>query len=378
MSLSIANATKAQASPDGTNRCSAQPRDLVTARALFEQAATLQGEAAVILGQAMTFEKQKNQQAASEKYEAASKKYEAATLKYAESLRLDRSIDTLLNLGECFEQQNRPASAYSYFMQAASLAHDQGNVKFERLAKKYAGAIATERSFVTIHVEAPTPGLRILRDNEIVGAAQLDVSLPIDPGDHVVAASADGYASFEQRVSIGGQSEQKTVTLPALTPIASSPLEAPLPSALPLPTAKPPATPKSQVAPPLAMQSQAAPPPPSNPWPWVLGGVGASALLVGGVAGALALHDKSALASACPDSQHCSDPSALAIQPRRDFEWTLARVTFPIGIVALGAATTLWALDSGKQEQPKAESAVKGLGASVGHRSGQVWLTGRF
>jgi hypothetical protein len=224
-------------------------------------------------------------------------------------------------------------------------------------ATEHARELDAELSYLKIQVERPLPGLEIRRDDVIVGPGQLNEPLPIDPGEHVISARAPGYKSATLAVRLGEVADNKTVIVPAMEPLPPPPAPPPSlapPRPEPLPQAK------------------------ANPWPWVLGGVGATAIVVGGVSGILALHDKSRVAAGCSSTQGCQDPQSYALQSQRDTEWTLARITFPVGVAAVGAAVTWLALEKGSREQPKPDSTVKGFGASADPRGGLVWVNGRF
>ena len=325
--------------------CAASARDPARSIALFDEAARL--------------------------YRSAIKSENLAELatacdNFEESQRLDPLAETLVNLAECRHAQGRIATAYSHLRRAAALARDEGNRKLEREAIKRANEIEADRSYMTIHVESRVPQLAVRKNGELVGEAQFEQRLPVDPNKYALTASAPGFASIEIPIEVSTPHDDKSVTVPALTPLPPAPPEQSHTAS---------ESPKvlTVVRPRVVLVREPQEPP--HVWPWVLGGVGAAAVLVGGVSGALAIHDKHTISSACPQSP-CANAHALSIQSRRDFEWTLARVTFPLGLVALGGAATWFALQPARSEQPKSNPAPNNFGAALDHHTALIWLGG--
>ena len=286
-------------------------------------------------------------------------KDEAACKKFQESARLDAMAGTLLNLAECRANQGKTATAAGWYHKAAILAENQGDQKLLEKAKEHARELDAEVSYLKIRIERPVPGIVVRRDDDVVGPAQFNESLPIDPGEHTVTAVAPGYRLLSIAVHIGEVSDNKTVDVPALE-LLPPPARARTVPALPNVQSKPGATHGATY------------------WPWVIGGVGVSAIAVGTVSGILALHDKSRVADRCTNTVGCKDAEAYSLQSQRDTEWALARIAFPAGVVALGTAATWLLLEKRDSEQPRHERVVQTLGASVDAHGSQLWVSGRF
>lgn len=314
--------------------CTANPRDAAAAAVLFREGYKLRQEG----------------------------KDDAACKKFEESARLDPMAGTLMNLAECRANQGKTATASGWYHKAIILAENQGDKPLFDKATEHARDLDAELSYLKIQIERPLPGLEIRRDDIIVGPAQLNEALPIDPGEHEITASAPGYKAFTVSVHIGEVGDNKTVIVPVMEPLLP-PAPAPL-------AAAPPSSSRSRQDP-LAQAN-------ANPWPWVLGGIGATAIVVGGVSGALALHDKSRVEDGCNSSKGCQDTQSYALQSQRDAEWTVARVTFPVGVAAAGAAVAWLALEKGSREQPKSDATVQGFGATADQRGGLLWVSGGF
>ncbi|HEY5959335.1 MAG TPA: PEGA domain-containing protein [Polyangiaceae bacterium] len=299
--------------------------------------------------------------------------YEAASQRLIESFCLAPSASTIQLLASCREKQYKFASAYVDYVRAEELAMAMQEPDVMNKAKQRAKRIESLRSYLTIRVDANVPGLEVQRNGVNVGSSQLGNRLPIDPGEYVITARAQGYKAFEQRVTIGTKSDEQTVVIPALQPL-EAPLSAqnvasrnaaPEPSVIARPVSD---TPPQLNSPTTTKQDQRL--------PWLLGGVGVAAVVLGGVSGALALHDNDEIDDACHAQSPCSDPHALSIQSRRDFEWTMARVALPIGLAAIAGAATWLTLGSSASKQPELTATT--FETSVDERGGTVWVRGGF
>jgi len=309
--------------------CNVHPRDAAAAAVLFHQGYKLRQE-----GQD-----------------------DAACKKFEESARLDPMAGTLMNLAECRANQGKTATAAGWYHKAALLADNQGDKVLLEKAKQHATELDTELSYLTIQVEKPLPGLQIKRDDVAIGPAQFNEPLPIDPGTHEVIASAPGFKPLTLSVRVGEVADNKSIVVPALEPLPRTTVMPGLPSA-------PQRT--------LVTQVQS-----NNPWPWLLGGLGVTAIAVGSVSGILALHDKSRVEDACAPAKGCQNPQSYALPSQRDSEWTVARITFPVGVAAVGAAAT-WLLFERRSRHQDSDSAGQTINVSASQRGGQLWVSGRF
>jgi hypothetical protein len=207
---------------------------------------------------------------------------------------------------------------------------------------------------VTITVKAAdggvVPNVKVVIDDVAMNAASLGVSWTIDPGPHVLRATADGYKPAELRltVPVGGNvdaplSLDRDLSVPAPAPEATT-VGTPLP-----------AVPPDQVG-----------HPGRSPWPWVAFGVGAGGLGVGVVTGVIALGKHSDLAKSCVPG--CGP----AQQGELDSYQSMGLIS-TIGFIVAGAGAaagiTLLLV------QPKADSAPA---ASLVVGPGTIGAVGRF
>ena len=147
---------------------------------------------------------------------ASSGKCAEAIPKFQASQKLDPGVGTLLNLAECYEQVGRTASAWAEYREVISLARLAGSKEREELATQKAKALEPKLSRLAIKTTGDASGLTITRDGEAVEAAELGVAIPVDPGQHVIEASAPGKQKFSQTVEIGKEADSKVVEIPAL------------------------------------------------------------------------------------------------------------------------------------------------------------------
>jgi len=199
-------------------------------------------------------------------------------------------------------------------------------------AKREVQDVAPRLGGLTIKVQAadgtPVPGAKVVLDDVPVSAAGLGVRRAVDPGDHVVKVSADGYKSAELKVTVAaGASADAPLSLEKDPNAAPSP---PTPDGTAAPTPAPDQPPPDQS------------PAKFNVWPWVAFGVGAVGLGVGAVAGGLALGKHSDLQTACTGGT-CgpAQQSELSSYHTLGAVSTVGFVVAGVGAVA-GVAMLLW------------------------------------
>lgn len=162
--------------------------------------------------------------------------------KLAASERLESSVGTLLNLGDCREKLGQVASAWAAFRKAEAMAKrnrgdDRRQAEAQRRAAQLEPRLATFEIDVPQHIE----GLIVHRDGEFVGDAQWTTALPIDPGSYTIVAEAPGYQAWRTTVVIGAGARREVVVIPSLLRVPVDPV--PAISATPLDEPPPPAEP---------------------------------------------------------------------------------------------------------------------------------------
>lgn len=166
----------------------APSQDVAAAQALFEEGRALM---------------QKNQ-------------FDQACAKFAESQRLGPAAGTLLNLGECYLKLGKTATAWATFKEAVSAAQSAGQGDREQYAKERAAEVEPQLLKLTIKVDTPEqPGLVVKRDGVALGKAAWGTPVPVDPGAHVVEATATGKKAWTANVDASADKNLELV-VPAL------------------------------------------------------------------------------------------------------------------------------------------------------------------
>jgi hypothetical protein len=148
-------------------------------------------------------------------------KLDEACAKLEASQKMDPAVGTLLNLADCNDRRGRVATAWTNYRAATSLAETKGDAARAEFARKRAKALEPRIPTLTIRVVSPEPGLVVKRDGAALEDAAWGMPVPIDPGSHVVEASASGKQTWSKRVDVAAAS--MVVEVPQLAAIASAP-----------------------------------------------------------------------------------------------------------------------------------------------------------
>ncbi len=242
-------------------------------------------------------------------------KVEEACPKLSESLRLDRGIGTMLFLAECWQRMGKTASAWAQFREAETIAANEKDAR-EKVARDRAEKLVPLLSTIVIRVppEAKVPGLVVQRDGREVGEAVWGTKTPIDPGPHVIAASAPGYKAWEAKVTIDANADQGAVTIPILE--------------------------KAPVAPPPPANEA---PPSSGTFQKGLGlglaGVGVIGVAVGTAFGLSAIKKNDRADAHCPST---CDAEGIAIGERANDHGNISTIGFIAGAVLIAGGAVLF------------------------------------
>ncbi len=159
--------------------------------------------------------------------------------KFAESQKLDPGAGTLLNLAACYERNGQSASAWATYTDAAVAAEKSNRADWATKARTKASAIQPTLSKLSIMVPhtSEVAGLEVKRDGALIGTGEWAVAIPVDPGPHVVEASAPNKKKWTTTVQVGTKKDQVAVTVPSLEDsgeaVAAVPGPAPVPAAAP-------------------------------------------------------------------------------------------------------------------------------------------------
>lgn len=279
-------------------------------------------------------------------------KYAEACPKFEEGQRLSPGVGMRFNQADCYEKIGRTASAWTGFMDAAGMARAQRQPDREKAAKDRAAAL--EPALVRLKIElapgAKLAGLEVKRDGLVVGEAQLGLAIPVDPGEHVIAAAAPNHVEWSTTV----KSTKPGETLGALVPKLAEKHAAVTPTPTPTPAPLTPA--------PLA------PTPPSDRRPGgtqrILGlsaaGVGVVGLGVGTAFGLMAKSKQDEAASHCVGD--VCDADGIFLRDRAIGRANVSTVAFIAGgVFVVGGAVLFFTAPSAKAAAARARLLVDGL-----------------
>ncbi|MFO0587267.1 MAG: hypothetical protein U0441_07005 [Polyangiaceae bacterium] len=305
------------------------------------------------------------------------KKYAEACPKLVESQRLDPSPGTQLNLARCYEGLGKTASAWAEYKGAAVLAHQLGQKEREDGARDLANQLEPKLSKLTIQAAA-TPGLVVKSDGVEIGAASFGIAISVDPGEHVIEASAPGYETWTGKVVIGPNADSKTASVPALVKKPEAPATTATATATAAVTAAPTVNPTG------AATSEPVPPQGSSTLrtvSYVLMGAGVVGLGVGAAMGGLAASDVSTARSdktLCPDNL-CT-PKGRALVNDASTKALVSTITLPAGLVLAGAGVVLYFVGAPSAPKKGQTGTLRGVAVTpfVGPDGGAVSITGKF
>jgi hypothetical protein len=306
-----------------------------------------------------------------------------ACRKLEESQRLDPGGGTLLNLALCHEKEGRTATAWTEFTEGLGTAKkDERPLRIE-FAKAHITQLEPllSRLFIQVPPAADVPDLEVKRDGSVLGRAAWGVSMAVDPGDHVIEASAPGKLPWRQSISLGPKGDNKSISIPALdaAPPAPAAASAPAPPTLAA-AATGPAPGPTDTAPPPDTAAVARNGP--SAFSWVALGVGVAATGVGTYFGVRAVSLKRDADSACPNNACSVDGAHKNDDAIRSSN--LATAGFGVGIVGIGVGVILLATTSGGSHvaSPNPESATRvaavATAVSVDSNGAKVVVSGRF
>jgi hypothetical protein len=274
------------------------------------------------------------------------KSYGEACGRFEGSQRLDPQPGTQFNLAACYEKLGRLASAWFTYQEAAVASAAIGREGWAQKAKDKAAALDPRVPKLTILAIAPIPGFEVHRDGAPVASGALGVALPLDPGEHVVDATAPKKNKWQQKITIT-EGQRLEVKIPPLTDEAGE--EPPPPPPRPLPPA-----PDTGSSSGTGLRIGG----------FVALGVGGASLVVGSILGGMAAGKKNDAALYCnPDLSICRSQGADLMASART-EAAVSTAMFVIAGLGVAAGITLIVLaPKGSSAAAPAPSARLGIGS---------------
>jgi hypothetical protein len=281
----------------------------------------------------------------------AAHKYSEACPKFSESERLAPSGGTLINLAQCYEHTGQTASAWLAWKDAAARASAAGKDDAEKSAVHRAALLEPALAKLTIVVDSASnvAGLEVKRDGVVLGHAEFGIPIPVDPGPHVVSATAPKKKDWSAPITVAPRDADVHVTVALVDDPAAMAAEATVPAAA-APSAAPEVTPSPKE------------PPTTPPGPtsgsngsglrtagWVTAGAGVAGLAVGAVFGLIAKskNDEALSNDGCSGTA-CTGPNAQAgasASSDANSAATVSTVAFIAGgvVAATGLALVIFA-----------------------------------
>ncbi len=303
--------------------------------------------------------------------------YEKACPKFADSQRLDPAVGTLLNLGLCYKQSGKTASAWSAYREAAALARAAAQPDREELAEIEAAELEAKLSKLVISIPQASQleGLEVKLDGSPVLRGLWDVAAPVDPGEHTVVASAPNKQDWTGHITVTPEATE-TLTVPVLVgavlpaPVTADPLATtPTVDATP-PVDEPVDLGADEGTSSLGTQRVIA---------IALGGVGLAGAALGTVYGLGARADLEDSDSQCSLRDVCSDEGIQLREDARD-KAALATVGFGVGLAGVAGCVLLWLTATDTSERPpEATPSLQGsLTPAVGGSPWAVTVRGTW
>lgn len=280
--------------------------------------------------------------------------YAAACPKLAESYRLDPGTGTLTALAVCHQHVGKTATAWNEFVEVASSAQRQGRADREAFARQNISALEPLLSRLTIHVPPETallPNLQVRRDSIVVSQPAWGAAVPVDPGDHLIEATATDREPWSQHVVVEANADKKEVVITPLDKIEGPKAPAPIVESPPLLKPTPAETPPPDHGAAFPMRTVGL----------VVGGAGIVSLALGTYFGVTALSKSGNAKIRCPSST-CSDSGAVAENNDAKSDAVISNITVVAGVAALGAGAFLFL------SAPKEATTPSGLGPPTGWR----------
>lgn len=281
-------------------------------------------------------------------------KYADACPKFAEARRLKPdSTPALQGLAQCYDKSGKTASAWAKYRQLSVELKTGGDTARAEAASARAEELGKALSTLQILPGASdTPGLVIRLDKEDVPRAMFGTKMNVDPGAHILEATAPGYEVWQTTVTVGDKNDTKELKVP---PLVARAIE------------------KAAVT----EQQPQAPSSALRPAAFAVGGLGVAGLALGGVFGGLALGAKSTLAKECPGNV-CRSSSQQSDRASAGTKALISTVGFAVGGAALATGIVLFVVSRPPRKDDAPATPRAALLPSFGPDGGGLTVAGSF
>jgi hypothetical protein len=254
-----------------------------------------------------------------------------------------------VELAECYAQLGRTASAWAQYREAAAAAREAGASDLEAAARGHAKRLEDQLSYVTVTAWKGQEVL-VTQDGAPIDSAVLGTAIPVDPGSHVITASAPGKRGWSKRIELGSHGDHVTVSVPPLPDDVS--LSPDLREPAPLPPEPVKTGTFDSVQRTLGL---------------VVGALGIAGVATGTLFGVKAASDWSEAKKQCTDYPYCGEDGArLAKQAKASA--LISTIGFATGVAGLSGGALLWFTAPRKHERTTAgTSSPVRVGVGVGN-----------
>ena len=143
-------------------------------------------------------------------------KFDAACPKFEGAQKVAPTPGTLINLANCYEKAGRLASAWVSFREAIALSRVASRTDLAENAQRRATALEPRLAKLSITVTSTAPDLEVTSDGTVIPHQAWATPVPVDPGEHVVEATAPGRKPFRIGVVAPASGATQTVNVPEL------------------------------------------------------------------------------------------------------------------------------------------------------------------
>ena len=256
--------------------------------------------------------------------EMAKGNLDSACGKLRQSDELDPALGTKLNLADCESKRGKLATAWELF-KAVEQKLDPSDPRFAIAKQRRQAAEPQLPKLVIALAQGAPPNTTVREGTAILGSTAFGIELPLDPGQHELFVSAPGRTEWKFTVRLEPGKTTKVDVAPGPATATSTAPTTPYAATAPLTTSNPPADNHSSGH--------------GKTAGYVFGGIGIAGLVVGGVAGALTLSEKSS------NNQHCNAVDRTCDSQGRDAASSgrvfgaITTVGLAVGVVGLGLGT---------------------------------------
>jgi hypothetical protein len=281
--------------------------------------------------------------------------------KLEDSQKMDPGMGTLFYLSDCYEKIGRTMSAWVGFREVAAQALIAGQAEREKFARSRVATLEPQLMRLKVAIRPDAGQVSVTRDGAVMSPGVFGTPVPLDPGAHVISATASGKESWESKIFLKDPGQTVVVEVPTLLDKKPGAVAATPPAGNAIPVG-----PQSN----LVSGNNPVLPDTASPRPWqrplgiTMTAVGAVGLGVGTALGLMAKSTFDDAAPHCDASKHC-DPDGITLRTSAVGKGNTATGVFVAGAVVAAGGVVLWITAPSHKPGASASSPSSGF-VSVG------------